>query len=227
MKNTESYEIFFGSKKPDGVSLESRRRKLTDWINRYASGPEKRVLDLGCWAGDFLRLLPRSWEKWGIDLHRHAELPPEVHFMPANLEDGFPALPGTFDLVFAGEIIEHILATQAFLGGCYQVLKPNGLFILTTPNLGCWLNLWRWCNLGQPYCVNSDVNQDGHVRYLAATTLQDSLREAGFQLLEMTSVGGLEFLKSLPWLYYLIFKIFKMRGKTLLSLSLKPAMERE
>jgi SAM-dependent methyltransferase len=224
MRNSESYEIFFGSKNPEGVNLDSRLEKLQDWINRYASDLEKRVLDLGCWDGAFLRMLPPSWEKWGIDLNRHPKLPPEVHFMPANLEDGFPVLPGTFDLVFAGEIIEHLIATQAFLERCYQILKPDGLFILTTPNLGCWLNLWRWFNLGQPFCVNSDAGQDGHVKYLAATTLQDSLERAGFQPLEMTSAGGLEFLKSLPWLYYPIFKIFKMRGKWLLSLSSKPAI---
>ncbi len=38
------------------------------------------------------------------------------------------------DVVFAGECIEHIEDTDAFLGEIWRILKPNGIAILTTPN---------------------------------------------------------------------------------------------
>jgi SAM-dependent methyltransferase len=38
------------------------------------------------------------------------------------------------DVVFAGECIEHIEDTDAFLSEIYRVLKPNGIAIFTTPN---------------------------------------------------------------------------------------------
>lgn len=38
------------------------------------------------------------------------------------------------DVVFAGECIEHIEDTDAFLGEIWRILKPNGIAIFTTPN---------------------------------------------------------------------------------------------
>lgn len=38
------------------------------------------------------------------------------------------------DIVFAGECIEHIEDTDAFLSEIWRILKPNGVAIFTTPN---------------------------------------------------------------------------------------------
>jgi hypothetical protein len=76
--------------------------------------------------------------------------------------------------------------------------------------------------MGQFYCVNSDTDQDGHVRYLAPRTLQSSLQKVGFELIEIKSVFGLEFLKRMPFLYQCIFRCFPMRGKNILALARKP-----
>jgi 2-polyprenyl-3-methyl-5-hydroxy-6-metoxy-1,4-benzoquinol methylase len=195
MENNESHQIFFGDREKGSLSLDARRQKLLRWIDRYVSSSEGKVLDIGCWNGDFLRMLPSGWEKWGIDFERHPSLGPEVHFQTANVEEGLPVEAGCFDLVFAGEIIEHVRATQVFLQRCFETLKPGGILILTTPNLSCCLNLWRWFSLGQPFCVDSDTGQNGHVRYLAPLTLRNSLAKTGFHVLEMASAGGIEFLK--------------------------------
>jgi SAM-dependent methyltransferase len=223
MKNVESYPFYVGDKLNEAPSLDLRREKLSHWIEQYL--PAKgRVLDLGCWDGSFLKMLPPTWAKWGVDLQRHPDLPGEVKFLAGNLEKEFPVEDDSFDLVFAGEIIEHVLATTLFLERCYHIVKPGGYLILTTPNLACWLNLWRWLTLGQFWCVNSDVGQDGHVRYLAPVTLRTSVARVGFEIIEMTSSGGLEFLRCLPPAYKLISRIFSMRGKNLLALVRKPLL---
>jgi SAM-dependent methyltransferase len=226
MRKNENYRIFFENREAEALSLEPRRRgQLSQWLARAGPATGGRALDLGCWMGDFCKLLPPAWEKWGIDLERHPELPREVHFIKADIETGLPLKDRSFDLIFAGEVIEHLRATQVFLGRCFQVLKPGGRLILTTPNLACWLNLWRWFSLGQPFCVNSDAGQDGHVRYLAPKTLKTALKKAGFELLHLTSVGGVEFLRSPPALYKGIFKLFPLRGKALMALARRPQEE--
>ena len=45
-----------------------------------------------------------------------------------------------FDLIFAGEVIEHIFNDRKFLKETHEHLKDNGLFVLTTPNLHYTLN---------------------------------------------------------------------------------------
>jgi SAM-dependent methyltransferase len=220
-KSIENFEIYFGNDVTINPQMDFRQEILNAWINIYLPSFGK-VLDLGCWDGSFLKMLPPTWEKWGADLARHPDLPSEVTFLPANLDEEFPVGTQTFDLVFAGEIIEHVLATTLFLKNCFKVLKPGGCLILTTPNLSCWVNLWLWFKLGQFYCVNSDTDQDGHVRYLAPRTLRTSLQHVGFDVVEMTSVLGLEFLNRFAYLYQLIFRFFPMRGKNILVLARKP-----
>ena len=224
MQAHENYQIFFGGQEKDTLSLDApRQRQLRLWIDRCAATVDGRVLDIGCWNGDFLRLLPDRWEKWGLDMERHALLPEDVHFLPADGEQPFPVPDNSFDLVFAGEIIEHVRATQLFLQHCHKVLKPGGYLLLTTPNLSCWLNLWRWFCADQPWCVDSDHGQNGHVRYLAPCTLRRSLKSAGFNLLEMATVGGVEFIQSYSeWAYRFLFRIFALRGKNLMTLAGKP-----
>jgi 2-polyprenyl-3-methyl-5-hydroxy-6-metoxy-1,4-benzoquinol methylase len=215
----QSHQTYF--EKYQWASLDFRQEKLIHLLQKYVSIPKGKVLDIGCWNGSFLTLLSPVWEKWGIDIERHHELPAEVHFLRADVEKDLPITENQFDLVFAGEIIEHLLATRLFLERCQRVLKPGGLLILTTPNLSCWLNLWRWYSLGQPNNVSSDEGQDGHVRYLAPNTLRKFLSRTGFIVHEMTSAGGLEFLKGFPWLSKLFFKVFSMRGKHLIAVAQK------
>ena len=41
---------------------------------------------------------------------------------------------GPFDVIIAGEIIEHLAAPQAFLASCRELLRPGGKLVVTTPN---------------------------------------------------------------------------------------------
>jgi SAM-dependent methyltransferase len=40
----------------------------------------------------------------------------------------------TFDCVVAVEVLEHVEADEAFVGNVARVLKPGGVFLMTTPN---------------------------------------------------------------------------------------------
>jgi len=224
MHKQENLQIFFHGQEKVSLLDAPRRLQLRIWIEKHITVTNGRALDVGCWNGDFLRLLSDHWEKWGLDLERHPDLPEEVKFVVSDLEQPFPVADNYFDLVFAGEIIEHVRATTVFLERCCRALKPGGWLMLTTPNLSCWLNLWRWLTLGQPWCVDSDVGQSGHVRYLAPRTLKEFLLKVGFEIQEMVAVGGLEFLKRYSNLAYrFLFKIFPLRGKNLMVLARKLA----
>jgi len=65
-----------------------------------------------------------------------------------------------FDVVIAAEVIEHIVATEEFLAHCRAVLKPNGILILTTPNLLFWVNRFRMLFNKRPLFAYADY----HVR---------------------------------------------------------------
>jgi SAM-dependent methyltransferase len=56
---------------------------------------------------------------------------------------------GSVDVLFAGECIEHVEVTEAFLDEAHRILEPDGLLILTTPNADAALYRAR----GERYCV--------------------------------------------------------------------------
>lgn len=219
---SENRKIYFQGQEKAALEMDdNRHKKLKEWMGKYSLPHEGRVLDIGCWNGDFLRLLPEAWRKTGLDLSHHPNLPGEVRFVESAATGTLPFREAAFDLVFAGEIIEHLLHTSNFLQECQRVLRPGGLLMLTTPNLGCWLNLRQWWRLDQPLYVDCDADGCGHVRYLAPRVLSGKLFHLGFQILELSSVGGLERLLRFPRLYAWLFRSFPLRGKCLMCLARK------
>ena len=49
----------------------------------------------------------------------------------------------SFDLVVASDVIEHLIDTDQFLKDIRGMVAPTGHVIVTTPNLGWWLNRFR------------------------------------------------------------------------------------
>lgn len=88
------------------------------------------VLDLGCGTGAWVERLRALGFKdvTGADLH------PPTGFIRANLEEPLN-LDRKFGLVTAIEVIEHLGAPGALLGSAAELLAPDGVFLLTTPNM--------------------------------------------------------------------------------------------
>ncbi len=83
--------------------------------------PGRRHLDIGCGDGFFLKLSPCA-ERYGLD-----ELYGEKFEGQLDFEDGF------FDYVTMLAVVEHLDDVPTAFGEVRRVLKPGGLFILTTP----------------------------------------------------------------------------------------------
>ena len=59
------------------------------------------------------------------------------HDLSMSVEDLFLHIPRTerFDVIYLGQVIEHLLDPYQFCKQVKSLLKPHGLLILTTPNL--------------------------------------------------------------------------------------------
>ena len=81
-------------------------------------------------------------------------IPPEATwtFAPFDLEQGFPFPDGSFDVVTAFEVIEHVVSTpHALLREAARVLKPGGILYLGTPNICAWAKVRRLLSQVHPY----------------------------------------------------------------------------
>jgi SAM-dependent methyltransferase len=63
-------------------------------------------------------------------------LPPKVEWLQRNLGDLSPIDDGSVDLVFAGQVIEHLWPEDVagFLAEAHRVLRPGGFLALDSPN---------------------------------------------------------------------------------------------
>ena len=87
-----------------------------------------------------------------------------------------------FDVIIAGELIEHLDNPGFFLENARKHLKSNGILILTTPNpwsLGCFMKPIR-------IIFGKDIRIDpGHVCWYDQQTLKKLLERHNFRILEM------------------------------------------
>ena len=137
----------------------------------------KRMLDLGYSRGSFAdSFATKGWECVGLDLNPHPHSP--VRIALCDLNGKFPFADGSFDLVTAGEIVEHVLDQELFLRECARVLRPKGTLALTTPNLSFLLNRFIVFFGGVPLFVTAPYHYHFHTR----RTLRRLVEESGFRV---------------------------------------------
>ena len=105
----------------------------------------KKVLDAGCGDGEIGRLLKEQLEidVYGIDISRKGVALAKqkgLHAKVADMSVAIPFADNMFDLVLSSATIEHVINPDKFLKEIRRVLKPNGILLVSTPNLSFWLN---------------------------------------------------------------------------------------
>lgn len=98
-----------------------------------------KVLDVGCADGGFSGPLAREgYDCHGLEFVDEAIAASEaqgVKIARGSFLEPFPFGDDSFDVVFAGEVVEHTVNDGAFLREIHRVLRPGGYCIITTPNL--------------------------------------------------------------------------------------------
>lgn len=131
--------------KPGGIRAFLMRRYMRRTIQHFrqlGAGPGKRVLDIGCSAGEKLSILSNALgvEPVGVEPNETAAQSArdaygiEVHnttFPHAAIE------PGSVDFVYINHVIEHVPDPVGLLDAIHTVLKPGGYVIGETESIDC------------------------------------------------------------------------------------------
>lgn len=147
------------------------------------------LLSIGCGNGIIERqIMDLGIKVWGVDSSSKALIEAQkkgIEVSVADVTEGLPYDTNRFDMIFAGEIIEHIIDTQKFLLEVKRVLKPGGTLILTTPNMGRLIDRIRFL-FGKAPKHASPLNIL-HVRPFTFDSLKTALEDAGFTVTKIAS----------------------------------------
>jgi SAM-dependent methyltransferase len=103
----------------------------------YVGGPGRRVLDLGCRDGALTRAYAPGNDVVGVDADREAlteakKLGIETRW--ADLDAPLEFEDTSFDVVVAGELLEHLRDPRRLVADARRVLRPGGTFVASVPN---------------------------------------------------------------------------------------------
>jgi methionine biosynthesis protein MetW len=204
VKNIDHYGHWYtGDNK---VYIIPRERSSLEIMKKLKLDDNSVILDAGCGDGRFTQVIKKSlnrevkgleYSKEGIAFCKKKGL--DVRF--ADFNDKIPFSDKSFDVIYAGEVIEHLYDPDKFLQECYRVLKDDGYLIITTPNLCNWYNRILMLFGIQPVFIETstidtrvgagvlefmkkDHHPVGHVRIFNSTALEDIFNLHNFCLVK-------------------------------------------
>ncbi len=177
---------------PEGAQPERFAARRAFLLAHVAAGDG--VLDLGCGDGAFTAALAQAGAQvTAVDVAaeavRRAELrAPAARVLHVAEGAALPFEEDAFDLVWAGETLEHVADVVGLLAEVRRVLRWHGLLLVTTPNQPR-LVVALEALAGRPLERRLDPRSD-HLRFFTARTLAEMLGAAGFAQVDVRALDG-------------------------------------
>lgn len=145
-----------------------------------------RLLDVGCGTCKISRNLNKECDLYGIEISKSlaaiaARKGVKVSLMNIETEK-YPFDDEYFDIVFSGEVIEHIIDSDNYLFEINRVLKKGGYFVISFPNINQPIS-WLAMILFDFPPVFSSRYKSAHVRDYTLRIIKKVLELYGFEIL--------------------------------------------
>lgn len=164
-----------------------RTWSLLNMLDRVVGlGGEKRVLDIGCGAGNMFHHLARYGSVVGVDNNPKPLVVARErgYDVREGQAEDLPLDDESFELVSLLDTVEHCDDDIPVLRECYRVCVPGGHLVITVPAF-----MWLWSH-------NDELND--HKRRYTAKELREKLTQIGFRVERMTYNNFLVFPLAAP-----------------------------
>jgi SAM-dependent methyltransferase len=168
--------------------------------------PHLKVVELGFGSPVMASAIAQYCSSLNIidvaDRRSGLDLPANISFTRADLNDDFPLADNTFDVVIAMMVVEHLFDPFHSFHEIWRIARPGGRIFINVPNIGsyrCRLQLLRG-----KLPVTSSVDWfekrewDGnHLHYFTVSEVERLAKLSGMKLEETNPVGNALALKRL------------------------------
>ena len=176
---------------PEGAVPERFAARRSFLLGHVRGG--ERVLDLGCGDGAFAaELVTAGCSVTAVDVAEEAVRRARVRVPAADVrrvEEGvaLPFAEDAFDVVWAGEVLEHVADVVGLLAEVRRVLRWDGTLLATTPHHGrvSVAALALRGRLEEHFDPRAD-----HLRFFTTRSLRAVIEDAGFRAVTVHAVEG-------------------------------------
>lgn len=161
---------------------ENFKDRLNKIIRHKSHG---RLLEIGCAFGYFLQIASKNFRTYGVDLnHQITKLAkknsPNSQIYTGDLTQ-LKLKKDFFDIICMFDTIEHLKQPDVYLKKIYTLLKPGGIIVIETGDIGSWLakiqgSRWRL------------ITPPTHLNYFNGVTLDKILIKNQFQVITKSYV---------------------------------------
>lgn len=157
-------------------------------VEKYIN--EGKILDVGCAIGNFLECIVKNpkWEAFGVEPNDFAagfaKENVDAKIYNCMLEDT-DFSEESFDAITLWETVEHLQRPSGLLEYCFRLLKKDGFFFISTPNIGGF----EFKIMGKEHF---NIGAPNHLNYFDTKTLREILVRTGFQEIEIITPGRLD-----------------------------------
>lgn len=165
------------------VEFHERRHKYSGTVSsqiidliKEIIGKGKKILDLGCRDGSLTKNYVKDNEVVGVDIDDVAlsicNKNLGIQTFHLDINEPLPFDNSSFDIVMAGDIIEHVIFPEMLLKEVQRVLKSKGVFCGSTPNVTRIKNRFQFLFGNTPF-----FDDTAHLRYFSYPSLEEFLNK--------------------------------------------------
>lgn len=176
---------------------EFRRKQFSEFLKKYDL-VEKKVIEIGCGRGEYLRLMKESGaDPYGVE-HLQSSVTACIDHK-LNVEQNYVESKdqklnhAPFDAFFCLNFLEHIPNINSFLQGIARNLTDTGVGLIEVPNFDMILRENMFCEF-----------MTDHLYYFTQESFKATLAHNGFEVLECKDV----------WHDYIISAVVRKSKKT-------------
>lgn len=213
-------------------------RKVGNILQNYSGD----FLDIGCGIGTWAvaMKLRFGFSVTGIDINNQAIKESQkagVKSIKTDIESSWPLPAKTFSVVTAIQVLEHVINPDHLLEEAHRVLLPDGILLITTPNLAAWFNRVIFLLGFQPFFLEVSTKDKtiglgftrkftperdpvGHIHVFTLLALKELLEINGF-VVEKVLGGKIDYLPGFMQPFDRLFSIFPSLASDLIIIAKK------
>ena len=175
-----------------------RRRRKSIFLEflrkKRAEGFSGKVLDAGCFIGDVCaQIKERGFEAYGVDAFKNniikaKKLHKGIDFRVGELGQKLPYADEFFDVIWAGDVIEHVYDTIKLFSEFNRILKKGGYLVVSTP----MHNFWKMMMITFVDLHRHFHPEHKHVRFYTIKNFRRILHKYGFRILKEHYLGRIK-----------------------------------